>query len=289
MPIKNIARFAKAIAEDGDYFDAFFHKTSGPTPVAGTWIDLSMGAGIPKYNAYVGSQATATPLTGAGNDGIFIGSAPTAGKNKYINSYLIQATSNSFAPGYVMLMDYLMHYPLIDGDSLDQQDMDNTLQLTRYSTGDGVQCMAVCTTPMTADAILTLSYTNQAGVSGRTSVANLVATANVGTIVSAPSTSTVAGRKTPFLPLANGDTGVRSIESATLTTGAGGFFALVLVKPLTHIQMLELGVPAEINHIPQRGGSLPKIESGAYLNNIALVNNTGAIAPFRGHIQLGVQ
>lgn len=289
MPIKNIARFAKGIAEDGSYFDAFFHKTSTPTAVAGAWIDLSMGAGIPKYNAYVGGQAVATPLTGAGNDGIYLGANPASGKNRYISTVLLQGTSTSLAPAFVMIMDYLLCYPLIDGDNTDLQEMDNALTLTRYTTGDGVRCMAVCTTPMVADAIMTVSYTNQAGVAGRTSICRLVATANVGNIISAPDSSAVAGRRSPFIPLAGGDSGIRSIDGVTLSTGAGGFFALVLVKPLTHVQMLELGVACEIQHIQQRAGVIPKIENGAYLNMIALVNNTATIAPFRGHIQMGVQ
>lgn len=289
MGIRNISRFAKAIAQDGAFFHAWFHKTSGPTPAAGNWLDLSMGAGIPKYNAYVGSQNTATPFIGSGNDGVFIGANPVAGQRRYINTIMTQATSNSFAPGCVMLMDYLMHYPLTDGDSTDQQDMDNTLTLPRYVTGEGVHCMAVCTTPMVADAICTVSYTNSDGVAGRVSTFRLVATANVGTVVSAPDSSASSNRRSAFIPLANGDKGIRSIESATMSTGSGGFFALVLVKPLTQIQMLEVGVPVEINLIPQRGGNAVAVENGAYLNMIALVNNTGAIAPFRGMIELAIQ
>jgi len=289
MPIKNIARFAKGIAEEGNFVNAFFHKTSAPTAAAGAWIDLSMGAGTPKYNAYVGSQATATPLVGSGNDGIYLGANPTTGKNRYISTVLLQGTSTSLAPAFVMLMDYLMCYPIIDGDNTDLQEMDNTLTLPRYATGDGVQCMIVCTTPMTADAVITISYTNQAGVADRLSTFRLVATANVGNIVSASDSSAVAGRRSAFIPLAGGDSGIRSIEGVTLSTGSGGFFVMVLVKPLTHVQMLEVGVPAEIQHIPQRAGVVPKLENGAYLNMIALVNNTAAIAPFRGHIQMGVQ
>lgn len=112
MAIPNIARFAKAMSESGNFHNVFFHKTSGPTPVAGTWLDLSMGAGTPKYNAYVGSQTTATQFIGSGNDGIYLGQAPAAGKSRYINSALIQSTSNSLAPGMILFADYLLHYPL---------------------------------------------------------------------------------------------------------------------------------------------------------------------------------
>ena len=288
MPIQNIARFAKAISQSGSFHNIFFHKTSAPTPVARTWLDLSMGAGIPKYNAYVGSQTTATRFIGSGNDGMYLGAQPPAGKSRYINTALIQSTTNSLAPGLIVLADYLMHYPLLDGDNTDIQDMDNTLTLPRYQTGAGVMCMAVCTTPMTANAICTVNYTNSEGTPNRTSTFTLIASSNVGTIVSSSDTSGSTNSKSPFIPLANGDSGIRSIESVTLTTGSGGFFALVLVKTLTNIQMLEVGVPTEIQHIQQRGCMLPKIEDGAYLNMIALVNNTGAIAPLRGFIELGI-
>lgn len=289
MPIQNIAKFANAIIEDGAFYDAFFHKSSVPPPSTAAWVDLSMGAGIPKYNAYVGGQATATPLVGSGNDGIFLGANPAAGKDRYINSITLQGTSVSLAPAFIMLMDYLLHYPLIDGDNTDIQDMENPFPLPRYTSGDGVHCMAVCTTPMTADAVMTVTYTNSLGVSGRTSVSRLVSSAIVGTIISASDQSSLNTRRSPFIPLDNGDTGIRSIESVVLSDGSGGFFALVLVKPITQVQMLETGVASEVFSIPQKAGVAPKILNGAYLNMIMLCNNSSLISPFRGHIQMGVQ
>jgi hypothetical protein len=279
--IRNLASFANASVK-GAYHNAFFHKSSSPTASVGSWVDLSMGAGIPKYNAYVGGQATATPLVGVGNDGINIG---RLSGESYINTLMVQGVSTSLAPAFVQFQDYLMHYPLIDGDSLDLQEMDNTLTLPRYTSGKEVMAMLVCTTPMSADAVVEVNYTNQSGVAGRISQSRIVATPNVGTIISSSDLSAVAGRKSPYIPLANGDSGIRSVESVTLLSGAGGFFALVLVKPLTHIQMLEFGVACEIV-MPMQRAKPVKLEQGCYLNMIALVNNTAAIAPFRGQIDI---
>jgi hypothetical protein len=284
MPIKNLRRFSDSAANN-EGWQSFFHKTSGPTPAAGVWVDLSMGAGTPKYNAYVGGQATATPLVGSGNDGIYLGPNPPAGRDRYINTVLLQAISNTFAPAYVMLMDYLLFYPLIDGDNTDLQEMDNTLTLTRNTSGVGVEAMLVCTTPMSVDAVATVNYTNQAGVANRSVTFNLVATANVGTIISAADSSASATRRSAFIPLAGGDSGIRSVESLQLSTPAGGFFSLVLVRPLAQVQMLETGVASEIQPVRQRGGVLPRVDNGAYVNMIALTSNTTAIAPFRGMIE----
>lgn len=290
MAINNIRRFADAIATDGSTWTSWFHKTS--TPVSGVnnaWIDLSMGAGTPKYNAYVGGQATATQFTGNGNDGVYMGPNPPSGKKRYVNTVMLQSTSASAAPATILMCDYLMHYPLIDGDNLDQQDMDNTLTLPRYTSGEGVHCMLVMTTPMSANGTVTIKYTNSSGVSGRTSTSGIIFTTQTGQIVSSSNASLAAGSRSPFIPLNSGDKGIRSIESITLTGASGGFFAAVLVKPIMHVQMLETGVATEINTIQQKSCIAPTIENGAYINFIAFTGNVSGLQPFRGCIETSWQ
>lgn len=284
MPIRSVRDIALSIEEDGATWTSWIHKTSGPVPtVTGTWNDMSMGAGIPKYNAYVGSQATATPLTGAGNNGIYTGPAPGAGQSKYIHQIGLQTTGTG-VPMYALVCDYLMCYPLIDGDSTDQQDTDNTLTLPRYTSGAGVKCMAVVTTPMSLNANVTISYTNQDGVSGRTSTFQLQAASTVGGIISNANSSNAGGRGSPFVPLQNGDTGIRSIESVTHASSAGGFYALVLVKPLAGLQIGETLTFSEITQLPHRG-TLTKVEEGAYLNIIYNTAVAATSALLRGYIQ----
>ena len=51
-----------------------WHKTASPvTTGSGFWLDLSMAAGTPKFNPYVGDALAYTPLVGAGNNGINAG------------------------------------------------------------------------------------------------------------------------------------------------------------------------------------------------------------------------
>lgn len=285
MSFSTVRALADSLDTDGATWTSFIHKTGGPASFgAGRWADLSMGAGTPKYNAYVGTQAAATPMTGAGNDGIYAGPGIAADKTKHLTLIGLQSTSTTLAPAHFTLCDYLMHYPLIDGDDTAQQDMDNTSALPRYADGDDVMCMAVCTTPMVGNAAMTVSYTNQSGVAGRVSTSSIIASTVVGCIVSSSDSSGAANAVSPFIPLASGDAGIRSIQSVTLSSGAGGFFALVLARPLAHAQLRESQTATEITQLMHRA-SLPEIKSGAYLNYIYLAGQSGTPVTLRGYLE----
>jgi hypothetical protein len=282
MSFRSVRQLADSVATDGREWQSFFFKAAVPAPGAGRWADGSVGSGIPTYNAYVGNPLDATPLTGVGNRGIYTGPTPEAGQEKFL--HVMQAVSiGAGVPAYLLLADYLMFYPLIDGDSTDQQDMSNTSPLPRYASGDGVQCMIVVASPMTQAGTVTVSYTNSDGVSGRTTTAGLVATTVIGSLANTSNATTAAGAVSPFIPLASGDKGIRSIESVTVSDSPGGLFNAVLVKPLAHLQIRENSTAAEKVMLPH-SASCPKIETGAYLNWI--LNNGNATAPsLRGFLQ----
>ena len=85
--------------------------------------------------------------------------------------------------------------------------------------------------------------------------------------------------------MANGDRGVRSIESVQLAGGIGGFAVLVLVKPLPTLAANELLSTVEKN-FQREHANLPRIYDGAFLNylfNLAI--NTSTLAPTIGQAQ----
>jgi len=99
-----------------------------------------------------------------------------------------------------------------------------TAALTRYTSGEGVWIALVIHTQIgTTATTITVSYTNQAGTSGRTTP-----------VVTFGSTGYREARSFIILPLQAGDTGVRSVESVTLaaTTGTAGAFGVALFKPV---------------------------------------------------------
>lgn len=256
-------------------FDIYsFRKVPSQATTAGVWCDLSMASGNPSPNFYSGTELTATLLDG--NKGIY------AGGGKYMFEIMTQTSSTNAAPLTMTLCDYLLYYPQIDMDSVDIQSMDNTVELTRSVSGDGVQMFLVAQYPYIGNVDFQITYTNSDGVSGRlTPIIRANTSANIATFVHSGNTTNSFG---PFMPLQDGDKGVRKVDSIQFFSPNGGLGAIVLVKPLYTTAIRELQSPYEMNCFKD-SGLLPKIESGAYLNFIALPNASLAGAPITGHLK----
>jgi hypothetical protein len=96
-----------------------------------------------------------------------------------------------------------------------------TAALTRYTDGVGVVGYMEVTSQFGSTAsVVTVTYTNQAGTSGRTGVIYVPGTQRVGSC--------------PQIHLASGDSGIRSVESIQFTpaTGTDSTCGIMLVKPL---------------------------------------------------------
>jgi hypothetical protein len=258
-----VGALASAI-EAGRVHEQPIFKTGSPTVAAGLWYDLSMGAGIPKYNAYVGAQLEGTPLVGSGNNGIYAGE-PAAGMLRYLVRAALWDTTASRYPGAFVLCDYLHHYPLIDGDSTGQQLLDNTAPVQRLSPS-GARIVLVCTTPNTSGNTVTatVGYLNQAG-QARSVQCRINTGSGVGQVLQHQVGGAAAAQAMPWLGLADGDTGATAITSVQLDSAAGGFFAAVLVEPLCTLALNEAGTAVEYEFLQQRG-ALVQVPDGAYLN-----------------------
>lgn len=283
MGFNRVVDFAKSF-EEGRMWQSFIHKSGSPIlPAAGWWGDLSMAAGIPKYNAYVGTQLEGTPLSGVGNTGIYVGQ-PVSPMTKHINRIYLKTSGATFAPAIFILCDYVFFYPLVDMDSTDLQEFDNiTSALPRHTDGKNLKVMLVSTVPQTATVSCIVTYTNQNGVEGRISTFNLVASSNVGCINNFG--GTVAGSARPFIPLASGDYGVRKVDSLLMSGSAGGFCAVVMIKQLATMIIREQHTVAEhffLKHKP----SVPTITDGAYLNFIFSSGVAATSSLVRGELEV---
>ena len=278
MPLSTFASIGNAIGNVGKYHYQYVYKVSTPIPgTAGFFVDMNQTSGVPKYNAFAGTQFAFTPLEGSGNGGIYTG-ANIPGSSKHLASLQVvnpNTGANTVAPDHLILSDYLGFYPLIDGDDIDQQILDNTASLPRYTSGVGVRIVLIVQAPMIATAPITITYTNSDGVTGRSVTFNLIPGVNIGVCATAIGELGNTNAATPFAPLAAGDAGVRAIESIQLASGSGGFFCAALVYPLASIMTLEPGVTVE--EIYGIAGQLPpEIISGAYLN--FLIKRSGSLA-----------
>lgn len=113
--------------------------------------------------------------------------------------------------------------------------------LRRYADGAGVQIVAypsALAMTRASETLLTITYTNQDGVTNRTATAYFKATAPMGSCASGRFYGGKGARvhETPFVELQQGDTGVRAITGITIAATDSTITMIVaLVKPLVSV------------------------------------------------------
>jgi hypothetical protein len=244
-----------------------FTKTTAVTAAAGRWYDLSLANGLPIANPYTGEVTNLKfkALSDTDGFGMWHGGNVDPDTKHLLNIGVFGNTATS-VPSVVQLVDVLGYYPITSVTTLTAQTLNNTVTIPRYTDGVGVRAYLVARGTMGAGTPnVTINYTNQAGTSGKTNPVTVtaVSAAVASHIVLSDPTANHYGC---FIPLANGDTGIRSIQSITLSaTMTSGSLALVLCRPLTSIPITVMGVQSErnlLNQIP----SLPRIYDGANIN-----------------------
>lgn len=238
--------------------------TGGAAYTAGRWYDLSPLAGTPIANAWTGTALNAQVPNETTGFGLYHGGNVSTDIKNLLNMGAVSAVATA-VPSTLMLVDMCLYYPGISMNSATAQTLVNTNTLTRYTTGAGLRAGLVIQTSAGATAHnIAISYTNQAGTAGRTLPVTVAGTASA----IAPHlthSGTAANNYGAFLPLASGDTGIRSVQTLTLSAASGGgTAALCLYKPLMEIPITTASVYAErdlLNQLP----SLPIIQDGACL------------------------
>lgn len=277
MGFSSFADYRTKVVDAGQAHTSTFRKTPGVATVGGIWFDLSVTPGHPVTNFYASSPLIAATLLA--REGIQHGS-DVSPKQKYLKRLTVATTSSLVN---FLIADLLIYYPFIDGDNTDVQLFDNTVTLPRYTTGQGVQAFVVAQGAYTGGAQFFIKYTNQDGVSGRVS---LTCTSNTAATPGHLITSgTTAGAYGWNIPLAQGDTGIRSVQEFTFLTANGGIFALVLCVGLGTHCARELNVPAEKDFLLESGLAMPEVKDGAFLSLLALPNTSLNAAPVYGSTQ----
>ena len=137
----------------------------------------------------------------------------------------INPAAGGYSQGCYIVVDRLSHQGGLNATATGEQTTNlPTAPLPRFTDGKGVMiAIEIYTQIGTTARTITVSYTNELGVSGRTSPA----------VQFGGSGYREAGRI--FIPsLQSGDIGVKSVESITISdsTGTAGNFGITLFKPL---------------------------------------------------------
>jgi len=265
----------------GQTWYSTWRKSPSQVSTIGVWFDLSMSPGNPVPQYYAASPLVGVPMSYSDEQGLNHG-RNVSPLTKHLKRVTVMTSTATALPMPMILCDYLFYYPFIDEGTTDAQSLDNTQTLTRYTDGEGVQVMAVSVAGRTGGQTFQFSYTNSDGVAGRTSqtVRENAVSVN-GSIVTSDRAN--ANARGPFIPLQDGDTGVRSIESVTMNGADVGLFALVLVKPLAQLSLRGIDAPVEVNYLLDFG-QLPRIVDDAYLNLLACPAGSLAATALHGDL-----
>jgi hypothetical protein len=240
-----------------------YNKQSVTSEGAGTFFDHFLVAGIPGAGAtpavagsggtsYSGSSAGGLPFT-----------APSGGQTTYALSWGVSGTQQ----GTLWLCDRLWACSGLATGAGSTTTVTGMSDITRYSGGLGAELWYVCITApsaQTAGMTITASYTNSAGVSGRTATV----------VLSGGTPPPTANQCYPF-SLQAGDTGIKSVQSVTNSVGSftGGSHGLLVAKRLLTGQ----------NAVGSNGllldgfkTGLPQIDTNACLNFISLCSTTAS-------------
>lgn len=269
---------------NGKVRDYIWRKTPSQAFTSGIWVDLSMSPGMPVPKYWFDATPLTAKLITQSADGGFYHGPNVSPSEKYLRKITTMANAATALPMNAILCDYLLYYPTIDDGTTDEQVMDNTVTLSRYADGRGVQMIAVTTGARTGGQTFTVKYTNQDGVTGRVSQVVIQNTATtLGSITTSNTTATNGAG--PFIPLQHGDSGVRAVESVTMNNVDTGIFSIILVKPLVQTCFREVTVPYEKDFlIPTT--DLVKIEDNAFLNFLCLPLGTLAATVLRGDLKV---
>lgn len=199
-----------------------------------------------------GTPSTAAACTSADTGAIQFVNPVGTGRVLRASMFLTD-TNNENNSGHFILADRLTHQGGLSGTAAGAQTTNlPTAALTRYTTGDDV-LLLLETYSTSSGTNVTVSYTNQAGTAGRTSVGG----------EAVPTEAT----QTRMLPLQQGDTGIRAVASVTIgTPGAtAGNFGVTLAYPIVAVQVKAWERACDLEAIFGLGSWFPQVNSNACL------------------------
>lgn len=223
----------------------------GGSPGAGSYDTTLNGVVLSSTSAQVAGQIPFTdPVSG--------------------NAYLAQMSATLLQSGLVILADRLWHN---GGYTITATTAQNSTtptfparDIAGSTNGDGVLlAVEVSAATGAGTPTITISYTNQAGTSGRTA-----------TNIQATVASSIAGTVYQ-IGLQAGDTGVRSVQSLTLSaTWTSGTINLVAYRPIAQLAMASAAGASQLDTVT---GGMPRMFNGSvpYLMGVPSVTTTTGI------------
>lgn len=246
----------------------FFHKlarsagSAAPSTISGRATSLWRYDGMPS----AGAEPTSAEITDKNTVGAIPFTAPGGSREKFLISAGIAASGT----GVFLLYDRLFHIGGLSGAVTTDQTVQGSTPspaLTRYTSGVGnFVFYEIYTAIGTSSTNVTMTYTNQNGVSGKT------ATMNIG------GSSFRENLRAQRINLDTGDTGVQAVEKIKLnaSTGTAGNFGITIGQPLAWIAVGTSGVGGWRDYTTGLP-SIPAINPNACLSLLHIASTTTAV------------
>ncbi len=245
-----------------------FYKSSVTSAVAGQLQSLWRANGEPTAGAIPASGSGAA--CSSSTSGALLIDALASGESLFLARLSVLMSTS----GSVLLYDRLVANKPARGNLNTSQTV-NSVALPRFTDGIGVEIwLEVYTAVGATAATVTVSYTNQDGTPGRTSIATIsIASAGAGRMFKCQ--------------LQAGDTGVLSVQSATLSasTGTAGNFGITLLYRLSEAPVLlaNLGIVLDqfalgLPTLAQFGDSQPCLAMAVLCTTTSTGNVMGSIS-----------
>lgn len=244
---------------------------AGATSLAGRWHECFTAGGTGGSGTLTGTAGVGVALNSA-----TVGALPQPTVNvstdtKHLLSMLGVTAASTAVPGILMLTDLLYLYPSCVVTGTPTTLNNGAARPTRHNNGAGVQASAIVATAIgAATPTLTMTYTDQGGVSG---TGAFTASANSLPVGSLFSGGTAAQLGAPYMSLAAGDSGVRTLDSYTIGSGTTGTVSFVLHRPIAKVPLVAVNTAGERDFLAQMP-SLPRIDDDACLAFLILVGGS---------------
>ena len=138
---KNFRSLGAAFEAGKTWISTFRKVPAATATVTGQWFDYGYAAGNPIPNYYAASPLVAAVLES--DKGIIV-PRMKVGERQWLHRFTLMSAGATSSTQPFYLNDYLLFYPFVDMDAAgEDQVMDNTVTLPRYSDGVGVQMMVV--------------------------------------------------------------------------------------------------------------------------------------------------
>lgn len=266
--------------------EVIHRKTGGSsgTPLSVFWTKdwryLAAAASVPVISRWTSSWllegnpgSGSIPSTAVACDNTTLGGmvlpSPGSGRTKYIEAVcgVVGGTHGSF-----VIYDRLLHSGGLSAAITTSQSVGGTI--TRNTGGIGNQIwLEVYSVLGSATANATVTYTNQDGVGGRTSVVSIGG--------SGANTNWREVHRSILCPLQTGDTGVRSVQSVQLdaNTNTAGNFGVTIAKPLIQILLDSFSVAHTMTF-----GEWPMLDISQSCLSVMLAHGNATIPPHLGFV-----